>query len=253
MLKNIFQKANLSPTQAAILEYLYEHREAKASEIAKKIKRSRAIVYKDLDELINFAVVEKDDKPNQVSVFRANHPSNLEKIIREKENQIKKDRELFKNYLPDLISSYNLVNNKPGVKFYEGIEGIEYSLNDTLRAEEEICTITDSKTIRKNKDLKEINQEYVKRRKKKGIKKRLLVPFSAKKIYPESKTELTEVRFIDEKEYNFYTAIQIYNNKISYQTITEENQIAVIIEDKNIYQMQKMIFENLWKNAKEDI
>jgi HTH-type transcriptional regulator, sugar sensing transcriptional regulator len=250
MFKHIFQKADLTPTQAAILEYLYQKKEAKASEISKIIKRSRAIVYKDLEELINFKIVERFDKQGQVSVFRANHPAHLEKMIDQKEEQIKRDRQLFKSYLPDLISNYNLANNRPGIKFFEGGEGIKAVLWDTLNAKEEICTITDPKAIRKNQELKKINEEYVEERKNLKIKKRLIVPLSERDFFPKSKTEFTEVRFIDQKKEDFCTAIQIYNNKISYQTITEDNAIGVIIEDKNIYQMHKMIFEGLWNNSR---
>jgi DNA-binding MarR family transcriptional regulator len=249
MFEHIFQKAGLTPTQAAILEYLYQKKEAKASQIAKKIRRSRAIVYKDLEELIAFRIVEKIDKQGQVSIFRANHPTYMEKLIEKKEDKIKKDRELFLDYLPDLISSYNLVNNKPGVKFYEGIEGIEYVLWDTLKTREEIYTITDPKAVRSDQALAEVNQRYVEERNKKGIKKKLLAPISAKDIFPEKKTDTREIRFLSDCNYRFCTAIQIYNNKISYQTITENNKIGVIIEDKNIYQMHRIIFKNLWEKA----
>ena len=249
-MQHILEKANLTPTQASILDYLYSHKQARASQIANKIKRSRAIVYRDLEELIDLKIVEKIDKLGEVSIFRANHPTHLEKMIDQKEEQIKKDRELFKSYLPDLVSSYNLINNKPGVKFYEGVDGIKYVLWDTLRTKGEIYTITDSQTVRKNMPLKKINEEYVIKRKELKIRKRIIAPLSAKEFYSNTKTDFTEIRFINEKDYSFCTAIQIYDNKISYQTITEENAIGVIIEDKNIHQMQKMIFENLWENAK---
>lgn len=40
--------------------------------------------------------------------------------------------------------------------------------------------------------------------------------------------------------------MQIYDNRISYQTIERENKIAILIEDKNIYQMHKSFFEFMW-------
>ena len=41
------------------MAYLFDKKEDKASNIAKTIKKSRAIVYKDLDELTNLKIVEK--------------------------------------------------------------------------------------------------------------------------------------------------------------------------------------------------
>ena len=97
--------------------------------MAKKIKKSRAIVYKDLEELVDYKIVEKVDKPNQVSVFRIGNPANLEKFFDDKENRIKKERELFSSYLPDMVSTFNLLSNKPGVRYYEGKKGIMNMLN----------------------------------------------------------------------------------------------------------------------------
>ncbi len=252
MFKNIFLKAGLSPTQADILAYLFQKKEGKASQIARAIKKSRTIVYKDLDEMTALDIVEKIDKPNQVSIFRLGHPSYLEKFFDQKEQEIKKDRKLFISYLPDMISAYNLLNNKPGIKYYEGKDGIKKILWDSLNSKTEIYTISDTKSVRKN--LKELNEEYIKKRKQKGIKKRLIVPISAKKDFTTTKSEFTEIRFLDEKYHNFKTGLQIYDNKISYQTLAPDKMIGVLIEDENIFTMHKMLFEYIWDNlAKNNI
>jgi len=244
--KKILLKTELPPTQASILDYLYQEKQAKASEIARIIKKSRAMVYKDLEELVTMNIVEKTDRPNQVSIFRAGHPSHLEKLLDRRENQVKKDRELLNNYLPDLISGYNLIHNRPGIKFYEGRDGIKKILYDSLNCKSEIYTISDTRSVREN--LKEINEEYVKKRKKLGIKKKLIVPASARDEFKETKTEFTEIRFLDEKYYNFNTGMQIYDNKVSFQTLSPENMIGVLIADKNIYTMHKMLFEYIWNS-----
>lgn len=249
MYKKILKKANLTPTQAEILDYLYQNKEAKASTIAKEIKKSRAIVYRDLDELIDFKIVERIDKPEQVSIFRANHPTHLEKMIEQKENQIKKDRELFKDYLPDLVSSFNLINNKPGVKFFEGKEGMEKILYDTIKSKTEIYTIVDTKHIRG--DFQEMNDKYVQKRIKAGIKKKIIEPGKTPEEKPAG-DKFTQTRYLNEKYFPFKTAIQIYDNKISYQTLEEDSAMGVLIEDKNIYRLNKMIFEFMWEKAEEN-
>jgi len=253
MFKKALLQTDLTPTQAEILDFLYQNKEAKASVIAKKIQRSRAIVYKELEELTDLGIVEKDDKPNQVSIFRANHPAQLEKLMEIRENKLKKDKELLNNYLPDMISAFNLMNNKPGIKFYEGIEGVKKILNDTLKAKDEIYTISDSSSIRAH--AKKLNEEYIKKRKKLGIKKKLIVPLSARDNYSQTKTEFTEIRFLPGEYFNFDTGIQIYDGKISYQTIKPDKMVGVLIENESIYKMHKMLFEYIWDSLaknKED-
>ena len=57
-----------------------------------------------------------------------------------------------------------------------------------------------------------------------------------------------EIRFIDELSPQT-VLLQIYDNKIAYISIEGENKLAVLIEDKNIYQMHRAIFEHNWKHA----
>lgn len=246
MYKAIFQKAGLTPTQSSILEYLFEKKEDRASNIAKKIKKSRAMVYKDLEELASLKIIEKHDKSNQVSIFRLGHPSYMEKFFDEREAKIKKDREMFNNYLPDMISSYNLMSNKPGVKYYEGEEGIWKILNDTLKSKTEILTIADVGAV--DKYLKEVNKKYVEKRNKKKIKKRLLALDSEyAREHFAGRGELTDLKLIDLEINPFSTSLQIYDGKIAYITMTKEILTGTLIEDENIYSMHKALFDLLWQ------
>lgn len=245
MFQKIFQKAGLSPTQAKILDYLYQYKEERASKIARAIKKSRSITYQDLDEMVDLKLVRKDDRPDKVTTFRLEHPTNIEKFFEKKESQIKRDRALLQSYLPNMISHYNLLNNKPGIRFFEGQEGIVKVLKDTLKSKTEIYTITDSRSVRQT--TAEINREYVEERRRNKIKKKLIIPESSRKIFIDSpKDQYTEIKFLDDQYCTFKTGIQIYDNKISYQTLEKDNQIGLIIEDKNIYEMHQKIFEYLW-------
>jgi len=244
MHEDILQKSGLTSTQAAILDYLLQVEEDKASAIAQKIKRSRAIIYRDLEELTNMGLVKKTEKNNRVTTFSAEHPSALEKLMEQREKTLENDKKQLEGTLPDLISAYNLAHNRPGVKFYEGKEGIKKVLYDTLNSRTEILTIADSRAVREN--LKKINEEYVKKRKEKNITKKLIVPDSVRQEFSSTQDEYTEIRFLKEKYYPFQTGMQIYDNKISFQTLEKNNLLGVIIEDKNIYTTHKLLFEYIW-------
>lgn len=251
MFKKVLLQTDLTPSQAEILEYLYQNKEGKASEIAKTIKRSRAIVYKELEELSKLGVVEKIEKPNKVTVFCASHPSNLNKLIEKKEAQLKKDKELLNNYLPDIISSFNLINNKPGIRLYEGEDGIKKVLEDSLTAKSTIRTYVDIESIVKYMD--EINKEYVKKRERLGIKKMGLILESdfAKEYLKNYYSAVTDTKILKKEFVEFKAIMQIYDNKISYITLSPENKIGVIIEDPNIYLMHKTLFDFNWQSAED--
>ena len=251
MYKKILLKTNLTLSQAEIMDFLYLHKEARASTIAKKIKRSRAIVYKDLEELEKLNLIEKHDIKNKPSTFQATHPSNLEKLFQEREKELTKDKKILKNTLPDLISDFNLTHHKPGIKYYEGLQGVKEVLADSLTTKGVILSYADIEAIYKYTP--KINKWYVTERKKKKIKKRgilLDTPYTKellKGYYPE----ITETRLIPDNLFPFGSIMQIYDNKISYISLSKNQKLGVIIEDKNITQMHRSIFEFTWQHAKK--
>lgn len=247
--KKALIQADLTPSQAEILDYLYQHKDAKASEIASKIGRSRAIVYKELEELVKIGILEKTERPNQVAVFSANHPSLLTKLLEERENQLKKDRELLNSYLPDMVSSYNLIQNKPGVRFFEGEDGIKKVLEDSLTSKSTIMTFADIEAIVRY--IKEINENYVAKRDKLGIKKQaILVDSKFGRDYLQNyHRATTDMKFFDHKLFPFQSVMQVYDGKTSYITLNDNNMIGIIIEDQAIFQMNKSIFEHAWATA----
>lgn len=243
----LLKNAGLSEIQAETLNFLLKNGESKALDIAKSTTRARGVVYKALDELMELKLVEKIEKSGKVAVFRAEHPTKIEDFFIEKEIQTKKQKSEFLETLPEIISIYNLASNKPGVKFLEGEDGVRIALYDTLKSSTEIYTFADLKAI--NENLKEINEEYSKKRENLGIKKKIIVSDSEenRKFFENFNSRTTQVRFIRKEYYPFKTGMQIYSNKVSYQTLGAENKIAVIIEDKNIYEMHKLFFEYMWE------
>ncbi len=248
MESNIIKSAGLTGAQAEILNFLFENGQCRASFIARKINRPRGVIYSVLGELEKMSLVKRKDPEKEVSVFIPEHPGKLEELFKEKEEQLKQSKKSFEGALPNLISVYNLASNKPGVRFFEGFEGFKTVLFDTLKSRTEIYTFVDSESVRRQEEIKAINEEYVKKRKKTEIKKKLIVPETAKKYFSEPKTEFTEIRFLKKKFYPFDSSLQIYDNKVSFQTLGEENTISVLIEDKNIYKMHKLLFEYIWES-----
>lgn len=247
MYEKIINNLGLSKVQAEIFDCLLTSGADKASNIAKKIKRPRGVAYKGLEELLLMKLVIKDEHKKGIAVFSAEHPSHLEDILDKREKEFKHSRQEFLNNLPDLVSSYNLINNKPGVKFYEGEEGIEKSLNDTLLAKDTIYTFADVEAVEKN--IKEIQNAYAKKREKQKIKKKVIVADTSfnRNFLKGFNSQWTEFKLLPPEFYNFSSGVQIYDNKVSYQVIAPDKKMAIIIEDSHVYQMNKLIFEYLWK------
>jgi predicted transcriptional regulator len=246
MFKEALIKTDLTGSQAEILDFLYQNKEAKASEIAEKINRSRAIVYKEIDELANIGLIERKDKPGQASVFMAGHPSLLQKLIEKREAELKKDRELLNNYLPDMISSYNLINSRPGIKLYEGVGGLEKIYDEILNEGKNFYLIRSAyEPIYKEKIVPIVN-EFIKKRVKKNITVTAITP-SDIEIDTSKDSNWLMTRFIVTKNsYNAPVEIDIFGDKVAILSFGTE-LIGLIIESEQIANAFKQIFSLIKK------
>jgi HTH-type transcriptional regulator, sugar sensing transcriptional regulator len=247
---NILAQVGLSDKEALVYESLLKLGKIPVSNLVASLSQKRSTVYSVLEELIKKGLVEKDQS-EAVDKFRAKHPYSLKQYIETQVEQIKKADSQLEAVLPSYISLYHQAQNQPGIKFYEGKEGMNQVLNDSLTSKTEILTYVDIEAIMKF--IPDINAQYVKKREKLGIKKRGIIidTPAARKYLANYDTQVTDSKLITAAATPAKTIMQIYDNKISYITLTDENMIGLIVSDKNIYQMHKSLFEFSWKTIPE--
>lgn len=250
----------LNYTQSLVYETLLKNGISSARAIIQKTPFKRGLVYKTLEDLIKMELIEKIEEPNKVAVFQVKHPLSLQTLAENKEQKAKDAKLALEGMISSIISDYNLTSGRPGVLFYEGMDGIKKVLDDSLESKTEICTYADMEVVVKYID--KINKEYMKKRSRIGIKKKVIMldndftrkylkNYSSKvSILKNYYTKLTEIKIIDHKSFSFSPIMEIYNDTISYVTLEEKNKIGVIVKNKEIYQMHKALFEFTWNNAK---
>ncbi|MFA5776966.1 MAG: helix-turn-helix domain-containing protein [Parcubacteria group bacterium] len=240
----------LNYTQSLVYEILIKNGSLSARKIVTKTPFKRGLVYKTLDDLLKLEVIEKTEPEHSIAIFQAKHPLSLRNLAEKREQKAKDAKLALDGMISSIISDYNLVSGRPGVLFYEGLDGIKKVLDDSLESKTEICTYADMEVVVKYID--KINREYVKKRGKLGLKKKVIMLDNdfARKYMKNYYNEVTEVRFIDYKLFSFSPLMEIYDNTVSYVTLEEKNKIGVIVKNKEIYQMHKSLFEFNWKNSK---
>jgi|SRR3989344_29439 len=242
-------QAGLSKEQASVYEALLKLGPSPARKIAQNSPYKRSLVYKILDELIAAGLATKKDEVGKVSVFEPAHPLKLKEFAEKKAEAAKQAQTALDSVLSGLVSDFNLVSGKPGVKFYEGLEGIQKILADSLTAATEIYSYIDNEAV--NKHYPKINEEYVGKRNQKQIHKKMLtidsayIRVRAKKIDRQT----TEIRVIPEGA-AFSTVMYIYDNKVSYLSLDKGAVIGILIEHPQIAKMHKELFGALWQTAK---
>lgn len=245
MYENTLSKAGLSPDQARIYEVLLKSGALPAGEVSKKAELKRGLTYKVLDELVLLGLAKKNEK-GKVLRFEPTHPLQLKELAERKEQEAKVAQEALGGILGNLTSDFNLISGKPGVQYFEGKEAVKRITEDSLTARGDIYSFVDNEAV--NQYLTEVNKRYVAKRIALGIKKKMITIDSdyIRGRAGEFNPEFTEVRVISSGQ-PFGTAMQVYNQTVSYLTITKDKMIGVIIDDPQIAQMNKAIFENIWK------
>jgi predicted DNA-binding transcriptional regulator len=241
-LKNI----GLSNEQIAIYQVLLEYGKLPASTLASKSSISRVITYKILDQLIALGIVTKLEQVKAVAVFSPADPENLKKLVDMKKQELVTLETNCDAAISLLKPQFNILRDKPGIRFYEGPEGVQKVLEDSLFAEEIIYSYADIDAI----DLRipEINKVYGEKRAKLGIHKKGILPDTphARELLKDYHSAITEAKLIKFPIESFPAVMQIYDGKVSYITFSDKDMIGTIIENKNIYQMHKALFEYLW-------
>lgn len=239
----------LSQNEAILYEILLKNPGATIPLLQQKSPFSRTMLYYILDILEGYGLITHK-KAGKKTTYSVEPPQKLQDFVKDQEEELKRHKTLLTDVMADLTSAYNLAHNKPGVRFFEGPEGIKEVTLDSLKATGTIYTFIDMEAIEKYG--KKMNAEYVAERIKLGIPKKQIsldTPYTReryKQLPPLSR--LLEVRLIPQALHPFKSGMQIYNDTISYSTLTDEAQIGVIIVDKNIANMHRSLFEYMWNS-----
>jgi len=250
-LLNSLLELGLSQNEAQLYEILLRTPKANIAELQQKSPFSRTMIYYIINQLKAWELV-REEKEGKKTIYVVEPPEKLEEVLESQQEEMKRRKSIFTEMLPSLQSMYRLSHNQPGVKFFEGKEGVQAVLQDSLTTKTEIYSYADIENIQKY--IGDINAEYVKKRNELGIRKKgfaidnIFTRNFLKDYYPT----ITETKLISAIGVPlFHTVMQIYDGKISYITLSEKSMIGVIVEDPNIYSMHKYLFEHLWSLTPE--
>ena len=236
----------LSSEEGAVYTTLLSTGPSAARKITTASGMKRGMVYKALARLETLKLVEKRDPPSGVAIFYPAHPGTLRETLAKKQESLAVLKESLEAAIGPLTSAYNLASGRPNIRFFEGEKGMEEVLDDSLYAKEEIRTYADLGSIMRF--LPTINEAYVAKREKLGIKKRGIVYDTPenRNIIEGYHRAVTDTRFIPWNEKPTETVIQIYDGKVSYLTLKPESMIGIIIEDPHVYATHKALFDFTW-------
>lgn len=257
MLKNILQKIGLSDKDAEVYLACLELGTQPASVIAKKAGLKRPTTYLILEGLLKRGLVSEYTGSN-VKYFTAVSPEYLLNYVEKQRRELTSHQRELEQFLPQFQSLTNPYTLNPRVRFYEGMEGVERVMNDTLASKEPLLCYSNIEAWFSRPDTKEYILWYGKQRvSEKKIPLRAIdvdTPMARKYLeedYPDvnQNGNLTHVRWLPKEVPFFGNEINIYENKMAIVSLTKNELLGVIIDSDAIAKTQKSIFEIAWRSA----
>lgn len=137
--------------------------------------------------------------------------------------------------LPNLKTKYEVIDNKPVVTYYEGVEGIKKVYMDTIKEGKEMWSLVETSEV--DPAIYEwLTTTYVVDRVKKDIKVKAIVASGSKtKIYTGlNEKELRETKVISSDKFPFENEINIYGNKMAIVNYRKGTKLLGVIIDNPI-------------------
>ncbi|MFB6421189.1 MULTISPECIES: TrmB family transcriptional regulator [Bradyrhizobium] len=155
-------------------------------------------------------------------------------------------RNTLDSLVPELRSLFNAAATRPRIRFYEGTEGIERALWETLE-----CRSGTLLGVLSMPELLEVPgvegmQKYITERVKRGIRLRVLRSRGREtaRIWPSSQAELRELRYAP-PSIDLGMTMYLNDDTVTYLSSKRENY-GLIVESAEFSALSRALFEGLW-------
>ncbi len=251
----LLQELGFNPKEIEVYLLLLESGTTQASTLARRLKLPTSTAQYACQQLTKKGLLRMVQKGNRY-LFSAEPPSKLSVIVEKEIENLQRKQSSLDSVIAELESKVNPESVLPKVKFFEGREGLVDAYREVLRDIEiggEVLSYLqpidlEEDALRLAKLFEDANAEFV----RKKVRTRILLPFSkdaAKRLKHENQS-LEEHRFIPDESFECSpTEIMITGTKQYFMSVDESHVFATIMQNKNIANMQRKIFEMLWNEV----
>ncbi len=236
---NELRELNLEDNEIKIYLACLSLGSSKVNEIAKKSQLIRTTAYGVLKSLIEKGLISTVLKDN-VAYFQAANPKQLIEILDEKKKKII-------SILPKLEKMQEFVPKKHKVELFEGKDGLKTLFNDYVSKPNQTVKIIGF--MSKWPDFFGVwTDMYYRKKKENKIKTLVLMDEKEREFAKDKRVKNSEFRYL--KDLDLDSECFIYHDKVAFTSFEQDNLNGVIIQDKEMFDLQNKVFDKLWKQAK---
>jgi sugar-specific transcriptional regulator TrmB len=241
---SLLTSLGLSDKESSLYLSLLELGTADVSEIARKASVKRSTAYLLLDGMDQKGFVSLQEASGRQ--YKAEDP---QKLLAQEKTKVQK----LEKALPGLLGLASQSENKPGTRFFTGLEGIKAVYEESLLQPSgtEMLSIGNAEAVEATID--DFVNWYIRRRVAQNLPMRSIIPSTPEglKTAERDEQELRHTRVLDPSEFTEDVELMIYGNKVAAVSFVENELIGVIIESKVLATVHRQMFEVMWKASKE--
>lgn len=233
-------------TEKEIRLYLaaYKLGSAPLNDIAKSAKLQRSTAYVICQQLVDKKLFEQDHR-NYKQRYTAITPEKLIRMVEAKKRRLGRSSLHLQESLGALTDLYGSKDALPQVTTYQGKSGLVAVWNDILSTESEILLWTNQTMERRLFETKQHGQ-FIRERMQRQIPIRVLAVDTpdGRELLADDAKKNRQTKILDPSA-QFTAETYLYDNKVAIIDHTTDI-VGVIIENKQIHEAQRAIFELAW-------
>jgi len=201
-------------------------------QLAKAIEESRTNAYMSLNRLEEIGLAKRDKRLKKLTYVPVT-PAALQDFIHKRKNALLQTEDLFRSNLSDMLAFYYANLRQPGVRYFQGVDGIKDIYEDILNSHDDVYLL---RTYADEDYFGDWLYEFMENRANAGITTHCLLPLDVWTLKYSKKNDARLKRISSWYPKDAYTApveINSYGNKVSIISFRKEAS-GTIIDDPDV-------------------
>lgn len=242
----------LSENEAVLYTLMLERAPSTVRELSTVAPFPRTLIYHVINQLERRGLL-RSRKDGWRTVYVAEDPERLYDLLHTREEEIKKESATIRALIPHLKRDYMLAGKRPTVRTFEGILAYEKALDDVFTSGTKVVCAFE--VLRRGKAGLESRKTHDARRALRKIRQKTLFFESAEALAELAKrpyNDYTEYRSMCDGPTPFAADASLYAGRMLYTSYYGSHEpVALLVEDRALYDMQQSFFDLLWKSGKD--
>lgn len=259
--RNLFAHGVMTPIERHLEELGLKENEAKvylaslelgpatAQQLAAKAVVARPTTYVAVEGLMKRGLMSSYKKGKKEYV-QAEKPERLLKILEDEKRRLAERESKLKSLLPGLEALIAASGDKPEVKYYEGLEGLEAMREVLFESKEKRVDVIGSSDAY-NRTIPEASRVFHSYE----MKKRAI---GGRQIFLSTYKKIIAIEFVDKTKWQFKTLskedippseLAVFGQHVSL-VVYSDKPFGILIRSKEIAALARLMFEGTWRNLK---